>query len=270
MWRRKAKSKNVIVGRGYKAYRSPLVYNAPKKVKKEPKNLPPIKLSYIVWLIIFLLIIYFIFLSGKFKIKDIMVEGNHLISTDKITSYIPYDSNILFFNSSKTKAKILKENPEIMDVRILRGLPDAIKIVVLEHENKIIWQTGGISYLVSTQGEVTKQIEPGETFDYPIVIDSKNISVSPGDYIVSPSFIAFTTNLYQSFFNTTNIKPTTFEIPETTFDLYLHTEAGFYVKFNTMRSSAKQLENLKKVLVEKRQDIHEYVDLRIDGWAYYK
>jgi hypothetical protein len=37
-----------------------------------------------------------------------------------------------------------------------------------------------------------------------------------------------------------------------------------------MRSSGKQLENLKKVLVEKRPDIKEYIDLRIDGWAYYK
>ena len=68
----------------------------------------------------------------------------------------------------------------------------------------------------------------------------------------------------------TNIKPTHFEVVETTFDVNLHTEAGFYVKFNTMRASAKQLDNLKKVLVKKREEVHEYVDLRIDGWAYYK
>jgi len=37
-----------------------------------------------------------------------------------------------------------------------------------------------------------------------------------------------------------------------------------------MRSSAKQLNNLKEVLVQKRNDIKEYIDLRIDGWAYYK
>ena len=119
-------------------------------------------------------------------------------------------------------------------------------------------------------GSGYKKLEETETYTSPLISDSKNLPVSLGASIVSPNFIAFVTNINDKFFETTNIKPTYFEIPQTTFDLYLYTEAGFYVKFNTMRSSSKQLENLKKVLVEKRDGVKEYVDLRIDGWAYYK
>jgi hypothetical protein len=133
-----------------------------------------------------------------------------------------------------------------------------------------VWQAGEDKYLVSTQGEVMRKITSEDTAKLPLIVDKKSIQVKAGDKIVSPNFIAFISNLNDGFFTTVNIKPTYFEVLETTFDVNLYTEAGFYIKLNSLRSSKKQLESLKTVLVEKRQDIHEYVDLRIDGWAYYK
>lgn len=270
MLNRKPKNNKNFSRGGYKQYRSPSVF-----VGKTPKTtkdfqIPKINRRLVAYTAVVIVIIYYIFFSGKFVVKEVIVEGNALVSIEKILPYAHKGSNILFLNSSTLKKQILNENSEIKDVQIIRGIPDAMKIVVQEHENKIIWQTGGAKYLISAQGEVTKKVEDNETFDYPVVNDSKNFPVSLGENIVSPNFIAFIINIYDKFFEATNIKPTYFEVPQTTFDLHLYTEAGFYVKFNSMRSSSKQLENLKKVLVEKRNDVHEYVDLRIDGWAYYK
>lgn len=267
--RKNKTNKNYLRG-GYKQYRTPSVFVAKKPKQKYELKLPKINYKIIFYIALFLIALYFIFFSGKFTIKEVMVEGNKLVLSENMSSYVKKGSNIIFLNSADLRKIILAENPQIKDVQVIRGIPDAVKIIVLEHENKIIWQTGGAKYLLSTQGEVTKKIEEGEVFDYPLVNDSKNIPVNLGTNIVSPNFIAFMININQNFFEATNIKPTYFEIPQTTFDLYLYTEAGFYVKFNSMRSSTKQLENLKKVLVEKRSDVHEYVDLRIDGWAYYK
>lgn len=267
--KKKNTNKNYLRG-GYKQYRTPSVFGGKTlKPKKEQKN---IKLNYkiIIYVIILIIALYYILFSGKFLINEVIVEKNDLVSTEQLINYGHKGSNVLFVNTSETRKKILKENPQIKDVQVIRGIPNAIKIIVLEHENKIIWQTGGIKYLVSAQGVVTKKIEDGELYSYPIINDSKNIPVNLGTSIVSPNFIAFAINIYDHFFEITNIKPTNFEVPQTTFDVYLFTEAGFYVKFNSMRSSTKQLENLKKVLVEKRDYIKEYVDLRIDGWAYYK
>ena len=271
MFRKKTKVRQSFSG-GYKQYRSPLVFGSRRKKPKKEIALPKIQIGwkYVLYLIILVAVIYFVFFSKKLAINEVIVEGNKTVTVEKLSSYIKRGSNILFFNSNSTRKKILTENPQIKDVEILRGIPDTVKIVVLEHENKLIWQSSGTNYLVSTQGKVTKKVEDGETFNYPVLVDAKNVPVTISKNIVSPNFVAFTTNVFDKFFDATNIKPTTFVVPETTFDLYLNTEAGFYVKLNTMRSSGKQLENLKKVLVEKRQDIHEYVDLRIDGWAYYK
>lgn len=271
MLRKKRKSNQNFLRGGYRQYRAPSVFGGGKAPKpKREFQLPKINIKLIVYTVATIFALYYVLLSGKFSVKDIIVEGAHLTSDDKVLPYINKGSNILFLNTSSLRKKILTENPQIKDVQIVRGIPDAVKIVLLEHENKIIWQSSGSKYLISAQGEATKRVEDGETFNYPIVNDSKNLPVILGQSIVSPNFIAFIVNINEKFFEATNIKQTYFEVPQTTFDLYLYTEAGFYVKFNSMRSSAKQLENLKKVLVEKRSDVHEYVDLRIDGWAYYK
>jgi len=256
---------------GYQQYRRPLTFG-PKKEKKERKQiqLPKLPFKTILYVILALAAIYFVFISGKFKIKEVIIEGNNTIAPEVIESYTPTNTNIVFFSIKKTKEKILTEHTEINNVFIYKGLPDTIKIVIVEHENKIIWQTGGKSYLVSTQGIVSKEISTLDGITMPVIVDSKNLPLSLGKGLVSPSFVAFVLNINEKFFESTNIKPKNFEVGETTFDLNLYTEAGFYVKFNTLRSSAKQLDNLKKVLVEKRQDIKEYVDLRVDGWAYYK
>lgn len=223
-----------------------------------------------ITILLMLIVLFYLLFSSKFEIRDILIQGNSLTSEQRIKSYIPQNANIFLFNIDKTKKQILAENPEIKDIEIYRGIPNALKIVVLEFDNKMIWETGGTRYLVSSQGRVTKQISDGETFDYPRVADSKNIAINLGDYIVSPSFVSFVINIQNNCFDITNMKPAYYSISETTFDLNLYTESGLYVKLNTMRSSTKQLENMKRVLVSKGSNIKEYIDLRIDGLAYYK
>jgi cell division septal protein FtsQ len=255
---------------GYKKYRKTLVFRTrPTKPKKE-FVFPRIPFKLIALICVVILAVYYLFLSGKFAVREVIVEGNKMVPTEKVQASIPKGKNILYLNVKKTKKDILENNPEIKNLEIYRGLPDAVKVVVLEHEGKMLWRNDSGTYLISSHGQVAKRLYDGEAYDFPIVIDKKNIPVEVGSNLLSPSFIAFINNIYGQFFNATNIKPLTFEVDETTFDVNLMTEAGFYVKLNSLRSSQKQLENLKKVLVEKRDLVHEYVDLRIDGWAYFK
>lgn len=255
---------------GYRKFRRPSIFKGTEIKQKKEFKLPKIPFKTLLWFVVILVAIYYLFFSGKFLVKDIIVEGNKMVPAEKISSVISKRQNILLFSISKTKKEILKDNPEIKNIEIYRGIPNAVKIVVLEHEGKMLWQSGDSVYLISSQGAVAKKLESGETFDLPKVVDKRAVPVEIGSSLLSSNFVAFIANIQGQFFNTVNIKPTYFEVDETTFDVNLYTEAGFYVKFNSLRSSAKQLDNLKQVLIAKRDAIHEYVDLRIDGWAYYK
>jgi len=170
------------------------------------------------------------------------------------------------------KSEVRGKVPEIKDMEIYRGIPDALKVVVLENDKAIIWESQGRKYLVNSQGvsymDVTDMA--GEFLELPRVVDSNNLTVKLNKRIVMPSFAAFVLNVNSNIEGLVNLEPEYYEVVETTVDVRLHTKSNYYIKFDTMRSSAKQLEDLKKVLVEKSPVITEYIDLRVPGWAYYK
>jgi len=255
----------------YRKYRAPAVFNVVKPKESREIKIPGATWKYLFLILAILGLLYFLFYSSYFKINDVMVEGNLLVPTAEIEQSVTKGENIFRFNSKSTQAAILQSHPEIADVEVLRGLPNAIKIVVLERDRKMVWQSGGVNYLVSSEGIATKKIDNDtDGKDLPQVVDKQNLPVEQGTTLVSPAFVEFINEINTSFFSTVNIHPTHFEVTETTFMVDLYTDAGFYVKLDTLRSPEKQLSDLKAILVAHRADIHEYVDLRVNGWGYYK
>jgi len=251
----------------YRRFKTPPVFEPKQKKERNRINFRQVKNVLIFGIVLFL--IYFLLYSPKFRISDIIVEGNSLLAQDEVINAVPKD-NIFRLNTKNLKNKLRKDHPEIQSVEIYRGIPNALKIVIIEYDGKVVWQSNGNKYLISSQGEVVRLIKGSEGAGLPVIIDDKNLPVTPGELMVSPSFIAFITNVYGELFTTVNIHPDHFEINETTFDVNLYTDAGFYIKLDSLRSSKQQLDNLKMVLVSKRSDVHQYVDVRINGWAYYQ
>lgn len=262
-------NRNAFAG-GYRQFRNPSVFKG-EKVRPEFK-LPKIKVSFklIFWLVAFVFIVYGVFFSKKFLITEVIIEGNKMVAAEKIAGFVPKGKNILFFSSKDAEEDILKSSPEIKDVFVYRGIPNAVKVVVAEHEGKMVWQSGGEFFLISSTGKVAKKLTVEEIGNLPLVVDKKNVGIKVGDNIVSESFIAFVVNIFNQILPAANISPDHFEVEETTFDVNLVTKNNFYVKLNTMRASTKQLDSLKRVLLDHKDKIHEYIDLRVDGWAYYK
>ncbi|OGD64021.1 hypothetical protein A2215_04295 [Candidatus Berkelbacteria bacterium RIFOXYA2_FULL_43_10] len=253
-------------------FRNPKIYSSnPKKERSLPKL--PFALYRILFFILLLgAALYLVFFSAFFRVKEVIVEGNELVSIDEIIDAIPTGDNIFRINIEDLKSEVRGKVPEIKDMEIYRGIPDALKVVVLENDKAIIWESQGRKYLVNSQGvsymDVTDMA--GEFLELPRVVDSNNLTVKLNKRIVMPSFAAFVLNVNSNIEGLVNLEPEYYEVVETTVDVRLHTKSNYYIKFDTMRSSAKQLEDLKKVLVEKSPVITEYIDLRVPGWAYYK
>ena len=254
------------------SYNQPKIFSPGKEKRQRSKiNLAPFyKILPAVLAVFFLL--YLIFFTDFFKISDVMIEGNQITESEVIKKTLPIGDNIFLLSSSQLQKQILEKIPEIKDARVYKGFPDALKVVVLEYSQSLIWKSNQRFYLVSSEGyiyrDVTDEVDKYSTL--PRVEDNSNLNFEQRSKITSAIFVSFVQNIRNNFFSTVNIEPDYFYITESTFDLNLKTKAGFVVKFDTLRSSKKQLEDLKKVLAEKRDQIQEYVDLRVDGWAYYK
>lgn len=256
----------------WRQYQAPKVFNEQKKLLSGLNNFKVnLKTLFLIGLLIW--VWWLVFNSSYFKITDILVEGNSAVTTERVRASIKEGQNILFFSADKAKERLLVDCPEIKDAVIYRGIPNALKIVVLEHDGALVWESGGTAFLISSAGIVAKKIEPSEMTNYtqmPRILDLKNLPVVIGQQLVSGNFVSFTKNIFAGMPESVNLKAAHAAVEETTFDLSVYTDAGFFIRLNTVRSSRRQLENLRAVLAEKKSDIHEYVDLRIDGWAYYK
>lgn len=254
--------------------RAPSIYYSPGSNQQNT----PSKINWrLFWLLFKLLlpialIVYGLYFSPLFRLKDVIISGNSYITRDKILESIPKNTNVLNLDTKKLEAKIERELTDIDQVKIYRGIPDAIKIVVAEHNGALVWQSGISYYLVSSRGVAFRDIS-NEIANYgqlPRIVDKRNLPVTVSRQIVSNNFVDFTTQIYKNIKTEANLDPDYFSVDETTVDVYLYTKNNLYVKFDSFRSADKQMNDLKLVLLDKKPEIKEYIDLRVNGWAYYK
>lgn len=211
-------------------------------------------------------------------VKHIRLEGE---ATEPVAKEVDKlkGQNILWLSITRPEAVILKHQPSIREIQILRGIPDTLRVKLIERDPALRWQVDNHLYTLDATGfvyrdEELKKKEDGSyeypATDLPIVSDTQNVAVEIGKVAVRPDFITFVHVLKERLPKDYNLKFERAEISETTFNVSVVTDAGWKVLFDTTRKIEPQLRTLGQVLESKRGDIHEYLDLRVRGWVYYK
>lgn len=243
--------------------RQPKVYSPPKEQKS---------FVFPKWLKIVILIIiglaalgYFLFYSPFFKIKNIEIIGNPPEEA-RYTIDSVMGQNIFFLKVGNLENDLIKQNRQFSQIKVYRGIPDTVRVKFEEREAKIIWTTQGKQFLVDKSGIIFKEND-GVT-GLPIVIDNKNLTVAISSSIASSNFIDFVRSANLELTNQ-NLKPTQFEVNETTFQINAITST-IKIMFNILRPLSDQIDALSKVYPQHQPDIKEYIDLRVEGFVYYK
>lgn len=244
----------------------PKTFSPPKEIEKKA-GFPKIFKVLIIIILLIGGVSYFLFFTSIFQVKNIITDNtipeNSKVILDKLKG-----QNIFFVNLSSVKKEIINITPELEKIKIQKGLPDTLKVTGQYYQSKIVWKSGGRSYLLNSDGVVIKEVE-GAT-DLPIVLDNKDLAVSLGRQVISKNFIDFILEVYSQFADKIGFKIVNFEIDETVFHVKALTDQGWYIKFDTTRNYQNQLDDLSKFLAEKNLEIREYVDVRVEGRIYYK
>lgn len=231
-----------------------------------------------IWLIFFLLLIgglcWFLFKSSYFKVKNIQIVGtlNQSVKSE-IESF--KGKNILFLGFGNITKELEKKQTSIEHLKIYRGLPDCLKVEVDVRRPKISWKSNDKVYYVDENGIIFSLTNDNDLTDEEkkqliIINDTKTLPVAEGTQILTSSFIDFVSAINEKFEQSTGAKTTEYKIGETTFQVQVQTDKNFYVLFDTTRDFDVQLNGLKKVILEKMPEVKEYVDMRVEGKAYYK
>ena len=244
--------------------RSPKIYlPTPRPVKKV--QFPWRGIWITLAIIVVIGIGYLLLLSPYFLIKNVEVKGT-LNPTIIEQAQDAKWKNLWLYKSGDLKTN-LQKFPEISHISIRKWPPATLKINITEKTEGIIWQTQGKKYLLDSKGLVIKEVTESSL---PVVVDPRNIDMEPGKQVVGVSFVNFVKNLTLKFTPKTNLPLNQIAITEeTTFEIIVQTQ-WFKVIFDTQGNLDEQLDNMMRVYQAKKDEIKEYMDLRIPGRVYYK
>lgn len=234
----------------------------------EKKEFYPSKVWKILLLIlvIFLVLIILFFFSPLFKIKNIEISSENAEINSFFSNF--KGKNLFLIDTSKTKSDIKNKYPEILDVSISKGIPNVLRVKVIERQPKMIWVSGGKKYYVDENGLVFTE---GDTqiSNLPNVIDNKNLPVMILKQIVISSFVNFITDVQQKLADS-ELEVTRYEVNETTFQVDAVTKNNLKIIFDTTRPLDGQITAAQKIYTEHKAEIIKYLDVRVEGKVYYQ
>lgn len=244
--------------------RPPKVYNPPPE--KLPLKVPKF-VKIIAWAIVIILgLIYLIFFSPLFQVKNIEYIGS---PNDDIKNIVEKyrGQNIFLVKTDLIEQELLIKNDQFNAVKIYLGLPDTLRVKFQERQSKILWETAGKFYFIDNDGFIFA--EANESADLPKVVDSKNLAVKVPSAIVSRNFVDFILNAKIKLAEL-GITVNQFRINETTFQVEAETDHNFKIIFDTIRPLSEEIDAFKQAYDAHKDEIKEYVDVRVAGWVYYK
>lgn len=253
-------------------YRNPKIYSFTPKREKQI-NISGTLIKVFIFLVLIGIIVWLLFFSPFLKIKNIEIDGT---LNPEVKAEIDkfFGKNIFLFRPAKVQEELAQKQTSVKNIEIYRGLPDTLKVKVYVREPIMGWKSGDKNYFIDTNGVIFElrdsEISVLGDKKIPIVEDTKNITVMPGSVEVSTDFVKFVTDFFEKMKNDFNVQIKNIKISETTLQIEAETDQGFRIILATDGNLDNQLKALKKIIDEKRSDIHEYVDLRIEGRVYYK
>lgn len=223
--------------------------------------------------------VYLLLFSNIFQINNISVQGpNTTLSqdlqkeTEKYLNSRLFGRNWLILNTKDLRSTLQKSFNGQESISVDKVFPSRLIIKTDEQKPGLIWKTGARRYVISVNGRVMSEIPHDQSSDLVVVVDTSNIPVEIGDNVTGRQFVTFTTEIYKAL-RENNLGPSELYIRETTGELNAKTTQGYDIKFDTTVDSAVQIRALNAVLEllkSSNKKPTEYIDLRINGKAFYR
>ncbi len=215
---------------------------------------------------------WFLFGSRFFRVDKIEVVGS---VTDAVRADIDALSgvNVLTYSTGGIESRLTKAQPSIGTLLISKGLPRTLRVEVTLRVPVLAWQSGDERDLVDADGTVFRDVDgPSGTAaaGLPLVVDTARQPVTQGSALVSRQFVMFLRAADDTFRSKFPVAVDRYELGQSSFEVALVTAEGWRALLDTTREPGPQLAGLQQVFERFHGDIHEYVDLRVPGRAYFK
>lgn len=232
----------------------------------------------ILTLIVVCSLVYALFFSPLFELREIRVAGVKTLSKDELKQKvvfgsIPFEtaSNILLFKGEETAKGIRQEFPKVASVKVQRVSLHAVEIVVSERSEVLVW-CGDRCFATDNMGVAFEEVEgPGALTLYGEAAELR-------DSVLAPERVVLILAVKDSLENLSGMKEANITIPSLKIvseqTVQAMTSEAWEVYVSTSEDIAWQVSKFEAVfdreLTEDRRARLEYVDVRFGDRAYLK
>lgn len=219
-----------------------------------------------------------ILLIAQLRVKKVQVDGTTFsmqvenTARDALSKQL-FGSNLLLLRSRGVKADVLYENgDQVTGLKIQKDYFNrTLKIIAVDREPSIQWQSNGKLFEVDQTGRITKEVQSRNKL--PLVVDESNVQIQPHTQVTTLKFLNFIHRIQKDFMSNTSLTPQKYRIQSTTKEVRVDTNSNFFILFDTDADPNEQIDSVKRVLEvakSKNQLPTSYIDVRIAYKAYYK
>lgn len=251
------------------------------------------KLFVFLFFILFFGLVYFIFFSPYFSIKEVEISGLEKINYDEIHAIVDeqvasrrffvFSQNNVFIFDEKELQEILDDKYSLKFLKVDKSLPGIIKISLEEKKPAMIWKTAEKFYLVDWDGAIIREITDLEVSEYlgnqggakmARVSDGSNASVATKSKILTAGVVHIITDLQNNLPRATGLNIVNFVMDnhnESTIKIL--TGEGWVSYFSLKNDLNAQILKLNAFMGERNLEERkrlEYVDLRFEDRVYFK
>ncbi len=232
------------------------------------------------YIIVGTIILYILFFSSLFQIGKLDVQGpNTALSQTlekEVNNYLNsrlLARNWLILNPNDLKSYLQKTFTGQESIYVAKKFPNKLTVSTDEQKPALLWKTGSRSYVLSTNGRaITEQTSQGSAQQLTVVNDNTNLPVDIGSRVAGRDFVDFTTKV-ADFLKSNKIEYDKIYITDTTSELNVQTKQGYLIRFSTLNNPDNQTRSLKATLdslAQQNKKATNYIDLRVQGRAFYK
>lgn len=247
----------------------------PPPVPKAPSARRRLRWPKLILWLLFLTVATVVFWLG-FLVKLVEVRNSQQteVITDKIEAAIsqPFWYRHLFWlPADRVAERVVTENPQLVATLSIKKDWLGRKLIVSAEDRQAVieWSANNRRYGIDQRGIVAAELGGGEGVGLPQIVDSSNLDVKPGAAVAPAQFVVFVREVVGSLKLKTNLGWQRGRVIESTNELLVDTDGGFYLKLDTNRSAADQLDTLK-TLLDRGIKPTSYVDLRLAYKVYYR
>lgn len=231
-------------------------------------------------------VIWFLFYSNYFTIKNIVINNQGGMPADSIRTMVDEQmagsklifwpqKNIFIFNAANLRTK-LQNNHSFNDLAITKKLPSTLVVALTERQYTAIWQEDNNYYYLDNSGDIVAGTNATDIVGkgYPLIKNISNNKIANNKAPVDISTLQFILNLFTRLKDYTNeFKVANYTIDNDLFTVKVQVENGPQIYFNTQADMDNQI---KRVILLKKEQLKndflkkQYINVKIEDRVYYR